>query len=106
MRYHGKIGFTETKEVEECVWKQVITEKTYTGDMLGPGYKTENGEGINENYRLTNRISIIYDPYLSAHLHAIKYLELYGVKWEIKSATFNERRLILTLGGVYNAQQS
>lgn len=106
MKYCGYIGFSETKETEEGIWEEIITEKFYHGDILNPGYKTENSENVNDNYRITNRISVVIDTYLYAHYHILKYVELYGVKWEVRSASLNEKRLVISLGGVYNVEQT
>ena len=102
-KFHGMIGFAETKEVSPGVWKDEIIEREYTGDILrNTGSWAVSSNGTNDNININNQISILIDPYAMENTHIMKYVEFMGHKWKITSFEPRYPRLILTVGGVYN----
>ena len=101
-RFSGKVGYIETVETGVGVWKPVITERKYRGDVTRAVRKLENGQDINDDITVNNEISIVADPYARTHFFAIRYVEWQGVKWKVSSVEVLYPRLILTLGGMYN----
>lgn len=102
-KFYGKIGFGDTVKTEPGVWENEIQEKDYFGDVLNVSKKWQNDDDINGDLRVYQRISIICDLYAASNLSNIKYAVWQGTKWSVKSVEFKPPRLILTLGGVYNA---
>lgn len=102
-KWYGKIGYVKTAETTPGKWEEVATEVYYAGDVItNPTITLENGEGINNNINVTNQISVIADPYAFENLNFMKYIEFYGVLWNIKSVSVAERpRLLISLGGEY-----
>jgi hypothetical protein len=78
----------------------------YSGDVLKNTGKTREGENLNPNLVLENRLSIVADPFAYANFHAIRYVQWMGAKWQVPSVEVQRPRLILTVGGVYNEQTS
>lgn len=103
-KFYGKIGYAETKETAPDVWTEVITERTYTGDVLRNTRRWESGENLNDNLNINNLISIVADAFAYQNFSAIRYIEWMGSKWKITNVEVQRPRLILTIGGVYNEQ--
>lgn len=106
MKWFGKIGFAETSETAPGVWEEVITENDYFGDLLQNTRRLESSGQVNDNLNISNRISILMDPYLSNHFHSIRYAEFAGTKWKVTSVDVQYPRLELSLGGVYNGDEA
>lgn len=102
-RWCGVIGYAETIEIEPGVWSEEFTERKYYGDLLRNSRKLQGSQQVNDDITISNQISILADPYAVQHFHAIRYAELFGTKWKVSSVEVQYPRLILELGGVYNA---
>lgn len=105
-RFSGKIGFFENVEVSPGIWEPKIVEKQYKGDVTVNNWRNMPVQDkINSDLTISNRVSIISNPYSDSHLDCIKYVVWSGTKWEVTGIEVNRPRLILTLGGVYNDGQ-
>lgn len=107
MKFSGKIGFAKTEEVQDRpgVWKNVCVEKDAVGDYIKNYYRNQNGSKVNDDIVFASSISIIADPYAMANYNFIKYVRtVEGIAWKVESVEIQYPRLILTLGGEYNAQ--
>ena len=102
-RWCGVIGYAETLEIEPGVWSEEFTERKYYGDLLRNSRRLQGSQQVNDDITISNQISILADPYAVQHFHAIRYAELFGTKWKVSSVEAQYPRLILELGGVYNA---
>lgn len=102
-RWCGAIGYAETIEIEPGVWSEEFTERKYYGDLLRNSRRLQGSQQVNDDITISNQISILADPYAFQHFHAIRYAELFGTKWKVSSVEVQYPRLILELGGVYNA---
>lgn len=102
MKYHGNVGFVAFREKTPGVDVEVPVEHEYTGDVLQNTKRWENSQQINKDLNISNRISIIADPYVRENLFAIRYLTWMGTYWEVISADVQYPRIILSIGGVYN----
>lgn len=103
-KFYGAIGFAETTDQSNGVWKEVITEKNYAGDVIRNVRRLEPGTDLNDNVTVSNSISIVADPFANQHFHAIRYVTWMGAKWKVTSVEVQRPRLLLTIGGVYNAE--
>ena len=102
-RWYGKIGFSIQEETDPGLWNETITEKYYYGDITNRSRRWQNGTDLIDDITITNEITITTDPYIIENLTNIKYVEIMGVKWKISNITLSAPRLILSLGGIYNA---
>lgn len=105
-KWYGKIGFCVTKETEPGLWEEIITEKDYYGDLLSNYRRLQNSGNVNDDINIANKISIVSDPFAEQNFHAIKYAEFMCAKWKITDIEVQYPRLILTLGGLYNAEKT
>lgn len=103
-RYFGKVGYGETVETAPSVWKDVITEVAYTGDVVKNSRQLENGDKVNNDLSVGNSISIVADAYANEHFFAIRYVQWAGTRWTVTDVEVRSPRLLLRLGGVYNGQ--
>ena len=103
-KYYGAIGFAEPTETAPGVTEDRIIERTYYADILKNTKRWERGEGLNDDLNISNRFSIVADPYASQHFFAMRYLRWQGTAWTISDVEVQDRRLILTIGGVYNGK--
>ena len=103
-KYFGKIGYAELEETEPSVWVEKYIERQYFGDFMSNSRNLQSSGDLNDNISISNKISIVADPYAKDNFHAMRYLEWMGAKWKITTVDATTYpRLILTLGGVYNA---
>ena len=105
-KYYGKIGYAETVEDTPGVWVERITEHNYCMDVTRNRRNLQTSNQVNDNVTIANEFSIIADPYAYNHFHDMRYLEFRGVLWKITNVEDQHPRLILTVGGVYNGQQT
>lgn len=108
MRFYGKVGFVETKKTAPGVYTEtVIAEKYYYGDILNWSPREEvSNDKANDDLNVSNRISILVDPFAYSHLQNIKYVEWQGVNWRVRDVNVSYPRLTLNIGGVYNGKEA
>lgn len=102
-KFHGIIGYGITVETKPGVWKDQITEREYSGDLNKNTRRLQSSDQLNDNIVVSNEISILSDPFANENFHSIRYVEFMGTKWKITNVDVQYPRLVLTLGGVYNA---
>lgn len=102
-KFSGIIGFAESKETSPGVWEEKIVDRPYKGDILRNYVQWNSGDKVNDDISLNNSFSIVGDAYLFAHLGVIRYVKWMGSCWKVTSIEPQRPRLILTVGGVYNA---
>lgn len=101
-RFYGEIGFGDTVETSPGVWKDVIIEQKFFGDVLRNDLNSEIGDKVNPDFSYTNSISIVAGHNVLKRRKDIRYIRFEGELWIINSIETRERRLILGMGGVYN----
>jgi len=101
-KYRGMIGFGLSEEASPGVWKDVITEYPFSGDVLQAARQTEGGEKVNPDQVFDNTISIVGNAFAFAHILAIRYIEWAGERWKISHIDLKRPRLIFRMGGVYD----
>jgi hypothetical protein len=101
-KFYGVIGYSETSEIADGVWEDVITELTYSGDVIRNSKRFQAGESLNDDLTVNNEISIVADPFANQNFHKMKYVTWLGAKWKITKVDVQRPRLLLTIGGVYN----
>lgn len=103
-KFYNSIGFATMQEVAPGVHREQITERSYYGEVLRNSRYLQDSGNVNDNIDISNRISIIADPYANENFHAMRYVWFMGTRWKIKSADVEPPRIILSLGGVYNGE--
>ena len=103
-KYYGTIGYALTTETAPGVWEEQILEKEYYGDVLQYTKRYQNTEHVNDDIDISNRISIVADPYAFQNFIFIRYVTWMGVKWKVSSVSVEYPRLVLSIGGVYTVE--
>ena len=108
MKFFGEVGYGNTEEspVGSGVWKSVITERKYYGDVEQNMRRLEEDGDLNKELSVSNSISVVADAYAYEHFFAIKYVKWSGVLWTVNSVTVRAPRLLLRLGEVYNGPRA
>ena len=101
-KWYDKIGYAETKEIKPGIWGEVITERYSSGDVLSNFRRLQNSGNVNDNVNISNKISIVADPFARYNFVNMRYAVYYGVKWKVTDVEVQYPRLILTLGGKWN----
>src|SRR6187549_846562 len=103
-RFYGKVGYGESVETpaDSGIWKDVITETNYQGDVIRSTRNLETTDKVNDDISVSNSISIVADQYAIEHFFNIRYVEWMGVRWTVPEVEVRRPRLILSIGSVYN----
>ena len=100
------IGFAKTVETEPGVWEEVITERSYTGELVRSKSRFKTSNTVNSNVEIDTEISIVADQFAIENFQSMVYIEYMGTKWRIETADPKVPRIILTIGGVFNESQT
>lgn len=101
-KFHGLIGFGETKEIKPGVYEDVITEKRYIGDEAWDNRHFISTDNIVVNTKVNKAISILADSYLNNNFFNVRYVKWRGIAWSVSSVEVSSPRVKLFLGEVYN----
>ena len=105
-KWYGQIGYVDTVETKPGVFVERIMERNYYGDMLRISRRLQSAGQVNDDITIANKLSIVADPYATDHIHSMRYAEFQGSRWKISDVEVATPRLILTLGGLYNGEQT
>lgn len=101
-KFYGEIGYGESVDVGNGVWKDQIVEYKYYGDVVRNTRRLTEGQSVNNDISVNNSISIVADAYAREHIFAMRYIKWQGSYWVISDVEVQAPRLLLRLGGVYN----
>jgi hypothetical protein len=101
-KFYGTIGFVTTEETGSGIFEEVITEKSYTGDILRSSRQWEDSQKVISDLTIENRFSIIADSFAIDNTPNMRYIIVFGSRWKINSIEIQRPRIILTVSGVYN----
>lgn len=101
-KFYGDIGFGTPVETKSGVYTTQIEERKYCGEILSSYRNTESSGSLSDNITMSNQISFLADRFAYDNFHAIQYVKFRDAKWKVTKIDLKDRRLILTVGGVYN----
>lgn len=102
-KYSGKIGFAINTEISPDIFKDVIVERPYVGDVLENVRRFDQGNTLSGNVQITNQLSIVGDTFLFKNLSNIRYVTYKGNNWTV-NVRESYPRIIVNLGGLYNGK--
>lgn len=99
-RFYGEVGYGVAEEVppNSGIWKDIIEERKYSGDVIRNTRRLEPNDQANPDISVGNSISIVADQYATEHFFNIKYLRWEGALWTVTSVEVRRPRLILAIG--------
>ena len=106
-KFYGNVAYGVTAETAKGVWTEQLVTKKYYGDVLRPNNRRwAQTDKVNDDLKVTNVISVMADAYAYEHFVDIRYIEWMGVKWKVETAEVKRPRINLTLGGVWNENET
>lgn len=106
MKFSGLVGFWEGDvETKRGVYEPSIVEKRYVGDILKNYNKFDSTEFQNDDFSISNNISILADLYARENFMSIKYVIWKGKALKVRRVEVMFPRLLLEIGGVYNGKR-
>lgn len=104
-RFHGLIGYaTPIEETAPGVFEESYVERPCDGDHVRRTRRLQTGDQLNQNVVVADEVSVYADPYARQNYYMIRYVVMDGVKWTATSARVEYPKIVITLGGVYNAK--
>ena len=101
-KFAGLVGYVTQEETKPGVWTPVEQTRPMKGDFYMESSRHQNGDKMNENIALNHRISLVGDAYSFRNYHAIRWIEIEDIKWEVTSIEVKRPRLIVNVGGLYH----
>jgi hypothetical protein len=105
-RFHGNVGYGISVQTTPGVFSPSIIEREYFGETIEESRQLQQGDQVNPNLTINNRISIVADDFATEHLQAIRYVILYGAYWRVTGCKIQRPRIILSVGGPYNGPKA
>lgn len=105
-KFHGLVGYGVTKDMGHSVYKIVIEDHPHYGDILENRVSWQQTSNLNDDQRVTNKISIVADAFAYKNFSNIRYVIWMGTKWKVTDISVSRPRIILTLGGVWNESEN
>nr|DAT40606.1 MAG TPA: hypothetical protein [Caudoviricetes sp.] len=105
-KFYGNIGYCTMTETAPGVQVEEITVRQYYGDFVRNTRRLQGTEHLNDDISFNGQLSIVSDPYARENYFAMRYAEFGGAKWKITEVEVQYPRLILTLGGIYNGNET
>ena len=90
-KFYGAIGYAISEEITPGVWKEQFKECYYSGDLIRNVRRLQSTNNLNDDINIGNDISIM------------RYVNFMGVNWTITNVEVQYPRLLLSIGGLYNA---
>lgn len=104
-KWAGKIGFAISIH-ENDIYTDLIVEKPYKGETIKSSYKWQQSNEINDNFTINKQVSVIANNFAYRNIGVMKYVTVLGIKWKIISAEPQYPRIILTMGGIWNGNET
>lgn len=102
-KYFGMLGYRELVETAPGVEFPKIIERPYYGEVNRNLRRSQTStESVNDNFALSNEVSVLLDPYAQENFYNLQYITYMGAKWKVTNVEIRYPRLVLTLGGMYN----
>ena len=102
-KFAGLVGYVTQEETVPGVWSPVENPKLMKGDIIKQSSSGQNGDKVNSDVTLNHRVSLVGDAYAFGNYYNIKWITIDGRKWEVDSVEIQRPRIIVSLGGPYNA---
>ena len=103
-KFSGEIGYVISTKTSPGVYTPQTIYKPCRGEVLSNRRRNQNGSEIFDTLILSNKFSIVENPYIIENHGNIKSIKYLGSEWEVTSIELERPRIILEAGGIYNGQ--
>lgn len=101
-KFYGVIGFKNINETAPGIYVETPSiERKYSGDYISIFRNIDQSDNINDNIKITDKISLVADSFALKNFHLMKYVVINEMKWKIKNIELRRPRLIITIGEIY-----
>jgi hypothetical protein len=105
-RFRDKVGYVSQGSLVDGVQEVIVTERVYKGEVLEATSSLQDGEKVNDDIRLQDRISVLADAYGLENFSRIKFVVRMGIPWIAQTVRVERPRIIISLGGVYHGPRA
>ena len=105
-RFSDKVGYVSQGSLVDGVQEVVVTERVYKGEVLENISSLQDGEKVNDDIRLQDRVSLIADAYGLENFSQIRFVVRMGIPWIAQTVRVERPRIIISLGGVYHGPRA
>jgi hypothetical protein len=102
-KFSGLVGYVSQVEKVPGVWTPINEARMTKGDFISQSSSVQNDDKVNSDVSLNHRVSLIGDKYAFDNYLDIKWIMVQGRKLEVTSVELHRPRIIVTVGGLYNA---
>lgn len=104
MKFNGKVGYVITRESSPGIFEEEVIERKMRGDFIRLLNRVESTDTnkINNDFTLSNSISLVADKFSYENFMWIRYVVYMGAKWEVNSVNILRPRLNIEMSGVWN----
>jgi hypothetical protein len=103
-KFHGAIGYAHAEETAPGVFSEVYKEYTYSGDVVRDSRNVGSSGQVNDNLAISNQFSLVGNWMAYENFQFMRYIVYMGAKWKITNVEIRRPRLLITVGGIFNAQ--
>lgn len=102
MKFSGHVGIAVERETTPGVFEETIEPRNCRGDLIRLTRRM-NTSPVVPGLSMGNTFSFIADPFTLDNFLNIRYVEWRGIKWAATSVELQPPRILVTVGGPYNA---
>lgn len=102
MKFSGHVGIAVERETSPGVFEETIEPRNCRGDLIRLTRRM-NTTPVVPGLSMGNTFSFIADPHTLDNFFNIRYVEWKGIKWAATSVELQRPRILVTVGGPYNA---
>lgn len=103
MKFSGQVGIATEWEMSPGVFTESIEPRNCRGDLIRLNRRM-NTSPVVPGLSMGNTFSFIADPYTLHNFLNIRYIRWRNVNWAATSVELQPPRILVTVGGPYNAQ--
>ncbi len=101
-KFYGVVAYGIPQEVVPGKWEEVITERTYRGDVSRVSRRLQTADKVIDDIKINNEIRVVADAFAYQNFQSIRYVVWMGTKWKVTSVTVERPSLVLEIGEEYN----
>lgn len=103
-KYSGEIGYKKSYEYSPGVWRNQLLELPVQGNVESIVSRNQDATQRSNDIQLNMRFSLLVGRNFKENVMHIVYVTYMGEKWAVNSIEFQNKRVILNVGGLYHEE--